>query len=104
MVSRFMFDPHLEHWKVAKIILRYIKGNYKLGLEYQYASHVQLANIQTLIGQEEILMIENQLLDISFILILEQSHGVERSKLQSFYHQQKLNIKEKHLHHKKLHG
>jgi hypothetical protein len=43
MVSRLMSNPHLEHWKVAKRILRYIKGTYKLGLEYQYGGNVQLA-------------------------------------------------------------
>jgi len=43
MVSRFMSDPHIEHWNVAKRILRYIKGTYKLGLEYQSGGNVQLA-------------------------------------------------------------
>ena len=43
MVSRLMSDPHLEHWNVAKRILRYIKGTYKLGLEYQSGGNVQLA-------------------------------------------------------------
>ena len=43
MVSRFMEDPYLEHWKAAKRILRYIKGTYQLGLEYQFGGKVQLA-------------------------------------------------------------
>jgi hypothetical protein len=43
MVSRFMSDPHLEHWNAAKRILRYIKGTYNLGLEYQNGGNVQLA-------------------------------------------------------------
>ena len=42
MVSIFMEYPYLEHWKEAKIILRYIKGKYHLGLEYQYGGKVQL--------------------------------------------------------------
>ena len=42
IVSRFMKDPHLEHWKETKRILRYIKGTYHLGLEYQYGGKVQL--------------------------------------------------------------
>jgi len=34
MVSRFMSDHHLEHWRAPKRILRYIEVTYKLGLEY----------------------------------------------------------------------
>ena len=36
IVSRYMVDPHIEHWKVAKRILRYIKCTYQLGIEYKY--------------------------------------------------------------------
>jgi hypothetical protein len=43
MVCRFMSDPRLEHWNAAKRILRYMKGTYNLGLEYQNGGNVQLA-------------------------------------------------------------
>jgi len=43
MVSRFMYDPHLKHWNATKRIHRYIKGTYKLGLEYQNGGNAQLA-------------------------------------------------------------
>ena len=36
IVSRYMADPHIEHWKVAKRILIYIKGTYWLDIEYKY--------------------------------------------------------------------
>ena len=36
VVSRYMENPHVEHWKAAKRILKYIKGTYKLGIEYQH--------------------------------------------------------------------
>ena len=36
IVSRFMADPHIKHWKETKRILRYIKCTYQLGIEYKY--------------------------------------------------------------------
>lgn len=32
--SRFSQDPHKSHWKVAKHILRYIKGTDRFGIQY----------------------------------------------------------------------
>ena len=34
LVSRFMADPKIEHWKTAKRILRYIRGTRDYGLQY----------------------------------------------------------------------
>ena len=34
MVSRFMADPHLEHWKVAKRSLLYLQGTTHYGVFY----------------------------------------------------------------------
>ena len=34
LVSRFSQDPHESHWKVAKRILRYIKGTVRFGIQY----------------------------------------------------------------------
>ena len=34
LVSRFSQDPHESHWKVAKHILRYIKGIVRFGIQY----------------------------------------------------------------------
>ena len=42
IVSRYMADPHIEHWKAAKRILRYIKGTYQLGIEYKYGGEPTL--------------------------------------------------------------
>ena len=42
IVSRYMVDPHIKHWKAAKRILRYIKGTYQLGIEYKYGEEPTL--------------------------------------------------------------
>jgi hypothetical protein len=36
LVSRFMEDPGLEHWKSVKQIFKYIKGTKDLHIEYKY--------------------------------------------------------------------
>ncbi|XP_057840066.1 secreted RxLR effector protein 161-like [Cryptomeria japonica] len=42
IVSRYMEDPHIEHWKAAKRILKYIKGTYNIGIEYNYGGEPTL--------------------------------------------------------------
>ena len=37
-----MSNPHYNHWKVAKRILRYIKGSFKLGVEYKHEGELTL--------------------------------------------------------------
>jgi hypothetical protein len=34
VVSRYMNEPHDLHWKVAKRILRYVKGTTSFGINY----------------------------------------------------------------------
>ena len=69
MVSRFMAEDHLQHWKETKRILGYIKGPYQLGLDYQYGGKVQLARYTDSDWRQEMLKIEDQLLDMFSRLI-----------------------------------
>eukprot|EP00253_Pinus_taeda_P029826 PITA_29826 len=34
LIARFMQNPHESHWKVAKRILRYVRGTVQLGIHY----------------------------------------------------------------------
>jgi hypothetical protein len=34
LVSRFSQDPHERHWKATKLILRYIQGIVRFGIQY----------------------------------------------------------------------
>ena len=104
MVSIFMAEDHLQHWKATKRILGYIKGPYQLGLDYQYGGKVQLAQYTDSDWGQGMLKTEDQLLDMFCRLIREKFHGVVRNKLQFLYHQQKLNINVQLLQHKKLHA
>nr|KYP62382.1 Retrovirus-related Pol polyprotein from transposon TNT 1-94 [Cajanus cajan] len=43
MVSRFLNQPHKEHWKATKRIFRYLKGTADVGLIYESSSDCPLA-------------------------------------------------------------
>ena len=42
MVSRYMNDPSILHLKVAKCILRYVKGTIDYGLHYSHVEKLKL--------------------------------------------------------------
>eukprot|EP01018_Ginkgo_biloba_P011369 Gb_30477 [translate_table: standard] len=42
LVSRFMADPKIEHWKTTKRILRYIRGTRDYGLQYKRTINFRL--------------------------------------------------------------
>ena len=42
LVPRFMQEPHELHWKVAKRILRYIKGTHTYGIQYSSNGNADL--------------------------------------------------------------
>eukprot|EP01018_Ginkgo_biloba_P029557 Gb_20738 [translate_table: standard] len=42
LVSRFMADPKIEHWKITKRILRYIRGTKDYGLQYKRTKNFRL--------------------------------------------------------------
>ena len=41
-VSQFMQEPHELHWKVAELILRYVKGTITFGIHYEIDSTLHL--------------------------------------------------------------
>lgn len=42
IISRYMADLHIEHWKATKRILKYIKGTDQLGIEYKFGGEPTL--------------------------------------------------------------
>lgn len=42
LLSRFMHAPKESHWKVAKRVLRYIRGTLDLGLEFTHSDNFHL--------------------------------------------------------------
>lgn len=91
VVSKYMEDPHIEHWRETKRILRQIKGLTSLALKTNIEESLLQLNIQILIMQVTS-MIEIQLLGSFSILDQDQFHGAVRSNQQCDFHQQKLNI------------
>ncbi|KAL8128004.1 hypothetical protein AgCh_014797 [Apium graveolens] len=96
LVSRFMQKPYSNHWEAAKRILRYVKGTLDYGIFYKANVPVNLIGYtdSDLAGStddsQEVLMIAEALLDISFILEEVQSFGAQRNK--QLWHSQLLNL------------
>lgn len=92
IASRFMQDPYVDHWKMTKKILKYIKSTFKYGFFFLH----QNANLY---GYCDVNYIGNFVhkkytsRTISLNLVQGLSHGVIKINLQGLYHPRRANIK-----------
>ena len=98
-----MENPHYNHWKVAKRILRYIKGAFKLVVEYKDEGE------PTLVGYTDSInagYIDDKKSTLGDIFHLGSGPISWSSKKQStcHFHQQRKNILAYQRHLKKLYG
>jgi hypothetical protein len=78
MVSRFMQNPHDNHWKETKRILRYLQGTLHYGVFYSSKASISLLGYTNSdwVGDTTD---KGLLQDMSFILVQVQFHGPVRS-------------------------